>query len=527
MSLRVHELSFSYGYRVLFDRFDFAADPGQRVGLVGENGAGKSTLLKLLAGAEIPHGGTVHTGPDVGFLHQELPYPAHTPLSAVVEDALAGIRRAARRLDRLAEAVSADPSEAVLAEYGEALEWAQAHDIWDADRRAAVVLDGLGLGGIDRPVGELSGGQRSRLGLAALLIRQPATLLLDEPTNHLDDPAMEFLEHHLTGLSGTVVLASHDRVFLDAVCTAIVDLDPALGGPARYGGAYRGYLAHKRTEHARCEQRHAEEQAELRRLKESVAVTARAVAHDRPPRDNAKTLYDFKTGRVQKQISRRVRNAQQRLDELTANQVRKPPPPLRFAGALTAPAGEDELILSARGIHVPGRLELSELDLTASARLLVTGGNGAGKSTLITVLAGGLARQAVQRRKGLRTGMLAQDATLPDPARTPRRLYAEAAGPDSPALTDLGLIAPRDLDRPAGLLSVGQRRRLALAILIARPPDLLLLDEPTNHISLTLAEELFDALGSAPGAVVLASHDRWLRREWDGATLRLEQGRTV
>ncbi|WP_115944554.1 ABC-F family ATP-binding cassette domain-containing protein [Amycolatopsis thermalba] len=527
MSLRVHELSFSYGDRVVFDRFDFAADPGHRVGLVGENGAGKSTLLKLLAGLERPHGGTVHTGPDVGFLHQELPYPAGTPVSAVVEDALADIRRATRRLERLTEAVADDPSEATLAEYGAALEWAQAHDLWDADRRAAIVLDGLGLGGIERPVGELSGGQRSRLGLAALLIRQPATLLLDEPTNHLDDPAMEFLERHLTGLSGTVVLASHDRVFLDAVCTAIVDLDPALGGPVRYGGAYRDYLAHKRIERARWEQRYAGEQAELKRLAESVTVTARAVAHDRPPRDNAKMLYDFKTGRVQKQISRRVRNAQQRLDELAANQVRKPPPPLRFAGALTAPPGEDELILSARGIRGPGRLELAELDVTASARLLVTGGNGAGKSTLLSVLAGGLAPHAVRRRAGLRTGMLAQDVTLPDPAKTPRRLYAEAAGPDSPELTDLGLIAPWDLDRPAGVLSVGQRRRLALAILIARPPDLLLLDEPTNHISLTLAEELFDALGSAPGAVVLASHDRWLRREWDGATLRLHQGRTV
>ncbi|RZQ63696.1 ABC-F family ATP-binding cassette domain-containing protein [Amycolatopsis suaedae] len=528
-SLLARDLVFAYRDRVVLDGFSLTASPGQRIGLVGENGAGKSTLLRLLAGTLTPLGGTVQRGGDLGFLHQELPFPASATLADVLDDALAETRATAARLDELAGRLAEDPGdEASLDEYGRALEWAQAHDLWDADRRAGLVCAGLGLGGIapDRMVGTLSGGQRSRLGLAALLIRRPATLLLDEPTNHLDDPAMEFLEQHLAALPGTVVLASHDRVFLDAVCTDIVDLDPALGGPARYGGAYTAYLGHKKAERARWEQRYAEEQEELKRLAESVRVTARAVApHDRAPRDPAKMLYDFKTGRVQKQVSRRVRNAQQRLDRLEREQVRKPPAPLRFAAPLTGNSRVDRAV-SVRAVTVTGRLHIGHLDVDGAARLLVTGGNGAGKSTLLRLLDGALRpdRGMVFHGPGVRTGLLEQDVEFADPARSPRELYRRAAGERAVALAELGLVAPRDLDRPVGSLSVGQRRRVALATLLGDPPQVLLLDEPTNHISLTLAEELFAALDSAPGAVVVASHDRWLRRGWDGAELRLRDG---
>ncbi|MGC7099651.1 ABC-F family ATP-binding cassette domain-containing protein [Amycolatopsis lurida] len=535
LSLQARDLTFSYGDRVVFDGLDLTASAGQRLGLVGENGVGKSTLLRLLAGLEEPHAGSVRRGADIGFLLQELPFPGDARFSDVIDEALSEIRDAAARLDRLTEQLAAAPEDTeVLDEYGRVLDWAQAHDLWDADRRAKLVCDGLGLAGIspDRPLGTLSGGQRSRLGLAALLIRQPETLLLDEPTNHLDDAGMEFLERHLAALPGVIVLSSHDRVFLDAVCTDIVDLDPALGGPTRYGGTYSDYLVEKKAERARWAQRYAEEQDELRQLKEAVAVTARNVAHNRPQRDNAKMLYDFKGGRVQKQISRRVRNAQLRYEELRRDQVRKPPTPLRFSANLTASAAEDKHALTARGIEIPGRLHIGQLDLATDDRLLITGGNGAGKSTLLNVLAGRLIpdRGTVSAGRGLKIGLLEQDVAFADPSRTPRSL-ADARSTDTDAatgaraLTELGLIARRDLDRPVGQLSVGQRRRVALALLLTEPPHVLLLDEPTNHISLTLAEELFAALGTAPGAVVIASHDRWLRRGWTGRELRLRNGK--
>ncbi|ANN17613.1 antibiotic ABC transporter ATP-binding protein [Amycolatopsis orientalis] len=532
LSLIAKDLVRSYGARVVLDGVDLTASAGQRLGLVGENGVGKSTLLRLLAGVEEPDAGEVLRGDDVGFLLQELPFPSTARFSDVLDDALAEIRQASARLDELTEALTERPDDAaVLDEYGTVLEWAQAHDLWDADRRAEGVCAGLGLAGIDpaRPLGTLSGGQRSRLGLAALLIRRPGTLILDEPTNHLDDAAMEFLEQHLASLTGVLVLASHDRVFLDAVCTDIVDLDPALGGPTRYGGAYSAYLDQKRAERARWEQRYAEEQDELKELREAVAVTARNVAHNRPQRDNAKMLYDFKTGRVQKQISRRVRNAQLRLDELERDQVRKPPAPLRFQAELTGRPGDDKTAISVRDIEVPGRLRLGTLDVTTTSRLLITGGNGAGKSTLLSVLTGALTPDAgtVLRGRGVRIGLLAQDVEFAEPDKSAQRTYTEALGEAAPPLRSLGLLAPRDLGTRVGALSVGQRRRLALALLIADPPEVLLLDEPTNHLSLSLAEELFAALDTAPGAVVVASHDRWLRRDWAGDHLRLVDGRVA
>ncbi|WP_328610070.1 ATP-binding cassette domain-containing protein [Amycolatopsis sp. NBC_00345] len=529
--LQAKDVVFGYGTHTVLDGVSLTASAGQRLGLVGENGSGKSTLLRLLAGLEVPRSGEVVRGDDLGFLLQELPFPGTATFADVVDSALAEIRSAADRLERLTSAMADRPEDpALLDEYGRVLEWAQAHDLWDADRRAELVTDGLGLGGVEpgRRLATLSGGQRSRLGLAALLIRRPATMLLDEPTNHLDDAGMEFLEAHLAELTGVVVLSSHDRVFLDAVCTGIVDLDPApadrlTGGATRYGGAYTDYLKQKRAERARWEQRYAEEQDELKELRESVAVTARRVAHNRPQPDNAKTLYDRKGGRVEKQVSRRVRNARLRLEELQRDQVRKPPAPLRFQGALTARATGDGPAISVRGIEVPGRLSLPRLDVTGSARLLVTGGNGAGKSTLLSVLAGRIAPPAgtVHFGPGVRVGMLDQDVVFDEPERSAHEVYRAALGEQAPPMSRLGLLGPRDLGRPVGELSVGQRRRVALAVLLADPPDVLLLDEPTNHISLVLAEEMFAALGSAPGAVVIASHDRWLRRDWTGDHLEL------
>jgi macrolide transport system ATP-binding/permease protein len=545
--ISARDLTKVYGTRRVLDGVTLSASPGQRIGLIGENGVGKSTLLRLLAGHVEPDGGEVSRPADAGFLHQELPHPGHTTIGEVVDDALAEIRAAQRRLDALAADLQRHPDDAgALAAYGEVLQWAADHEAWDAPRRAELVLAGLGLAGPagaadqDRPIGTLSGGERSRLGLAALLIRQPRALLLDEPTNHLDDDAVGFVEAQLAGLPGAVVLASHDRVFLDAVCTDIVDLDPARGGPTRYGGSYSDYLRAKRTERARWEQQYAAEQEELAALRRAVTTTARRVAYGRPIRDSNKMAYDRHGERVQSQVSRRVRNAQRRLDELTRDQVRKPPAPLKFRALASgtgkqghAPVAGDQrldgVVASLREVRIPGRLDIDHLDLPADERLLVVGPNGAGKSTLLLVLAGRLVPPAgtVARRRGLRIGLLEQDVHFADPARTPRQIYDAAAPRPGVPLSALGLVAPRDLDRPVGALSVGQRRRLGLALLLAGAPQLMLLDEPTNHISLALAEELTDALQNAPGAVVAASHDRWLRRGWTGPQLAISPDHRV
>lgn len=520
---------------MVLDGFGLDVAPGQRLGLVGENGAGKSTLLRLLAGSEEPDAGSVERPADTGFLHQEPPYGPRATLGEVVDDALAPAREVERRLALSAEAMNTDPGdEQVMSEYAEVLAEAENLEVWDADRRADLVVAGLGLEDLatDRTVARMSGGQRARLALAALLIRRPRALLLDEPTNHLDDTALEFLEGYLRDLPGSVVLASHDRVFLDAVCTGLVDLDPAVDGPVFYGGAYSYYLREKQIERERWEQRHRSEQERLKALRGSVRTTARRVGHDRGPKDNEKMNYDAAGERVQQQISRRVRDARGRLEELEREQVRKPPRKLSFSGHLTArPGTVDGQALTLRDVEVPGRLRLSHLDVPADGRLLVTGPNGAGKSTLLYTLAHRLtpATGEVAWGRGATVALLEQDVRFTDPERTPRSLYdaLNAGRTDAPRLVDLGLVAPRDQDRPVGLLSVGQRRRLALAMLVGHAPDVLLLDEPTNHLSLSLAEEMEEALGTAPGAVVVASHDRWLRRNWEGRELRLVGGHAV
>jgi macrolide transport system ATP-binding/permease protein len=271
----------TYGERLALAGVSLDVYPGQRPGLVGENGAGKSTLLGLLAGAEEPDSGEVVRPADIGLLRQESPFSDNGLLRDVVEAALAEARGIERRLSHLARRLECRPEDLeTLALYGEVLEESEARVVWDADRRAELVLAGLGLRRVsqDRALASLSGGERSRLALAALLMRRPRALLLDEPTNHLDDEALTFLEEHLRGVPGVVVVASHDRVFLDAVCTGILDLDPApkggLGGAARreatlYGGAYSDYLRAMRAEEWR------EQQAEIYRLKTAVSTTAR------------------------------------------------------------------------------------------------------------------------------------------------------------------------------------------------------------------------------------------------------------
>ena len=228
-----------------------------------------------------------------------------------------------------------------------------------------------------------------------------------------------------------------------------------------------------------------------------------------------------KTQIKQAAVSRRVRNVERRIDVLERDQVRKPPREISFRQPLSGAGPTGGTVVFVRRLRVSGRVEVERLDVTAGQHLLVTGSNGSGKSSLLHVLAGHLTPDAgtvsVSARK---VGLLAQDVTFSDPSRSPQQAYLAATGAPV-ALRELGLLHPRDLARPIGVLSVGQQRRLALAILVAGGADLLLLDEPTNHISLTLAGELESALQRSAGTVILASHDRWLRSRWSGETLAL------
>ena len=548
--LRADGLSVAFADRRVFADVSFSVSPGASTGLIGENGAGKSTLLRLLHGGADASGGGVADGiltrpARTGLLLQEVPFAPDQPVDAVLEDALAEVRAIEHELEAAAAALADGPaapagsgaSDPAL-RYADALAAAERADVWGAESRRDALLDGLGLAGVplDRPLGRISGGQRSRLALAALLLSRPDALLLDEPTNHLDDDAAGFLAAQLRAWRGPVLFASHDRAFLDEVATGLVDLDPTAGpvgsdGARAFGDGFSAYLAVRADDRARWERRYSEEQNERRRLGAVVAETSGRMHRDRPRRDNDKFVAHFLGARQDVAVARRIRDAEGRLRDLERDGVRRPPSPLAFAGipgGAQAPAASGPL-LQADEIVVDARLDATSLSLAPDARLLLTGGNGAGKSTLLGVLAGRVApdRGAVQRRRGLRVGLLEQDVRFADPSASPRAIYDDAIGErraEQVPLASLGLLRPHDESRPIGALSVGQQRRLALALVLARPPHALLLDEPTNHLSLALATELEDALGAFPGAVVVASHDRWLRRRWAGERLHLEGG---
>ena len=528
----VRDLAVSFRDVTALSGIDLVAQPGRRIGLVGENGTGKSTLLRAVAGrlpASARVSGTVEAPRvpgDLVLLGQEPPFRNDRTIGEVLAATLRPLREAVRRVEELAQQMSGDlHDDTSQAAYAASLEYAVDHDAWDADRRAEVAAHELGLGTLDpaREVGTLSGGQRTRLAIATVMTTRPACLLLDEPTNHLDDDAIEVLTRFLLDLPGVVLLASHDRVLLDDVCTDLVDLDPtAFGtdgqGGRRFGGGWSDYVASREDARRRWEETYADQQDELDRLRAGTKIGTAQIAHNRGPTDNDKFIYKAKGAKVESTLSRRKRDARRRLDSAERDQMRKPPKPLVFRHRLAEETDSGRLV-QVRGLVVSGRLCLDRLDVEAGEHLLVTGANGSGKSTLLGVLAGRLTPTVGSVSVGGRVAELAQDVTFPDRARRAADVYADAVAglEDAPALRDLGLVHPRDHHRPVGLLSVGQRRRLGLAVAVAQGPDLMLLDEPTNHLSPALAGEIEEALGRSPGAVVVASHDRWLRRRWEGS----------
>ncbi|WP_275693397.1 ATP-binding cassette domain-containing protein [Nocardioides sp. TF02-7] len=507
-ALIARDLGVGFPDRPVLQGIDLVAQPGRRIALVGENGAGKSTLLRALAGTLPPRAqvtGEVARPDDLVLLSQEPPFRDDDTVGDVLALTLRPLREAVAAVERLAGQV-ADP--AVAEEYAAALDFALDHDAWDADRRALAAAERLGLGALDhgRRVGSLSGGQRTRLALATLMTRRPRCLLLDEPTNHLDDEAIGVLVGFLRDLPGVVVLASHDRVFLDEVATDLFDLDPtAFGtdgrGGRRFGGGWTAYEQARRDARRRWEEAYAAQQEELDRLRAATAIGTGAVAPGRGPRDNDKFIHAFKGANVDRAVARRKKDAQRRLEAAEQDQVRKPPERLRLRVTLTAAASGGRVVV-ARDLEVAGRLRVPRLDVAGGEHLLVTGENGVGKSTLLGVLSGRL------RPTGGRLDVAAahcveleQDPVFPSPGRSALATYRDLVGEvvaEQHPLRGLGLLHPRDHQRPVGLLSVGQRRRLALAAAVATGPDLLLLDEPTNHISLSLVGELEEGAGGQP-----------------------------
>ncbi|MEU4422128.1 ABC-F family ATP-binding cassette domain-containing protein [Actinoplanes sp. NPDC024001] len=525
-----------FAEQVVLTEINLVVGPAERIAVIGDNGAGKSTLLRVLADTVSLTAGErlVELPGGVAFAEQHPRFRSGATVADALDDLLAGVRHLEADIQRTAERLAhADPDQrtVLLAQLSTAMDRFEARDGYQLDQKVDAGLDRLGLGGLDRSrlVHTLSGGERARLALAAALAVEAELLLLDEPTNDLDDAGIAWLEERLTAHRGAVVVVSHDRVLLDRLATDIVHVES--GSLRRYGDGYGGYLVARASERRRLIEEYERWRQDLARQKALVA--ANAFRLDAIPRNLGRALFGHAAFRARGRdhgAMGRIRMAKERIDRLHADPAPRPADPLRFTPAFSEPAaGGQAVLISAENVRLGGdgpRLRLDALDVSAGDRLLISGPNGAGKTTLLRVLAGELSpRQgSVQQRAGLRVAWLRQDITSGS-RTTLLDTFAAATGayPDDAVgeLLGLGLFHPGDLDRPVAQLSVGQRRRLEVALAVARPSDVLLLDEPTNHLAPELLEQLEDALGDYTGAVLTVTHDRrWRERAAGSGTVR-------
>ncbi|MEV4067421.1 ABC-F family ATP-binding cassette domain-containing protein [Nonomuraea dietziae] len=517
--LNATDLHLSRGGQPVLTGVDLTVSPGDRLGVVGENGRGKTTLLQVLAGALAPDSGSVHRTGTLGVADQEMPLGGDRTVGELIDLELAQVRAVLRALESATLALVEERPGAEQA-YADALAAAESISAWDADRRVDISL--AALGAVDdrtRPLAELSVGQRYRIRLACLLGAGHDLLLLDEPTNHLDAGGLDHLTARLREHQGGVVLVSHDRALLADIVTAVLDLDPTSDGrPRTYGGGYAGYREGHRAERERWESEYRDQQSERQRLAQDLSAAQNRLSTGwRPEKGTGKHTRATRAPAL-------VRAVHRRQEELQAHVVDVPKPPLRFQmPRLDAPQGAT--LLRADEVMVHGRIPSPRsVLLRAGDRLVVTGPNGCGKSSLLAVLAGTLAPDegSVQRKRGARVGVLAQESPPPSRRRA-FEVYDAAMGrlvssgeldeAEPLGLTQLGLLPSGAAHRPVSELSVGQQRRLDLAVLLGARPHLLLLDEPTNHLSMALVEELTQALAATGAAVVLATHDRQLLRD--------------
>ena len=549
--LAARKVSVVLGGQLVLDRVDLVVDEGRRIGILGRNGAGKSTLLRALAGLEEPTEGAVEVSPPrltVGYLPQE---PDDLPGETVAAflRRRTGLAAAEAEMESTLAVARERPDRAELAAYDDALARFLALGGDDHEARAPRVLAEVGLPAdrvLGLPAATLSGGERVKLGLAAILLARFDVLLLDEPTNNLDFAGLDRLERFLVGerpagqpgggMSGGVVLVSHDRAFLSATTTQVAELDLVSHHLSEYGGGYDAYVEERRRRREQAyahyevaEQERSRLEASIRRRKDwSVSRRGMRVT------DNDKALAARRKERATSAASG-SRALERRIERLGVPE--KPWEGWELRMSLKAARRSGDVVATLAGARVRlGDFQFGPVDLEIfwRDRLAVTGPNGAGKTTLLRLHTGELPPDAGQARlgAGVVVGYLGQareplapgNTTMPGPGRPGApgppggrrdaslldRVWREAGLTPEQARS---LLAKFDLgaehaERAEAELSPGERSRASLAILMARGTNLLILDEPTNHLDLDAVEELETALAGFDGTLLVVSHDR-------------------
>jgi ATP-binding cassette ChvD family protein len=495
----MHNVRKKLGDKVVLDNVTLSFYPSAKIGVVGPNGTGKSTLLKLMAGIEKPNNGDATLAKDatVGILLQEPPLTEGKTVLENVEEGVADIKALQVRMDELGAAMGEPDADfdVLMAEMGEVQTELDARNAWDIDSQLEQAMDALRCPPPDAMVDILSGGERRRVALCKLLLQQPDLLLLDEPTNHLDAESVQWLETHLKAYPGAVLAVTHDRYFLDNVAQWILELDRGRTHP--YEGNYSTYLDTKK----------GRLQIEGRRDAKRAKILERELEW---ARSNPKA----------RQAKNRARLS--RYEELRAEAERSRK--LDFE-EINIPAGPrlGSTVLDVRKLvkGYPDRPLFDGLSfsLPRAGIVGVVGPNGVGKSTLFRMIVGEEQPDSGELIIGetVRISYVDQARSGLDPRKNVWELvsdgldYIKVANFEMPSrayVASFGFKGP-DQQKPAGVLSGGERNRLNLALTLKMGGNLLLLDEPTNDLDVETLQSLEDALLEFPGCAVVISHDRW------------------
>lgn len=525
--LTVSDLSKTFNLQTLFEKVHFSINSRDRVGLIGPNGSGKTTLLRILVGEENPDRGKVHISSNlrIGYLPQGLCFDPEDSIGKVVGRAAGDLDLINRGLKDTASALSKDPGNQELTDrYDDFLQRIRRVD----EARTEEILSRLGLAQLDddTPVSILSGGQKTRLALALVLLSDPHILLLDEPTNHLDIGMLEWLEEWLVATHCGALIVSHDRTFLDRTVTRIMAIDTRIHTVKSYEGNYSAYLAQRRTAFEKSMAQYSDQKVEERRLKADIArVKAQAATGERQMKSvkiggrESKNHKDFYR-RIAKKVAKKAKSREKKLERyLDADErIKKPKEDrsLYFEFQQIPHLGKSVMQLENLSIGYENERPLVQeinRQVRASQRIVITGPNGGGKTTLLRTIMGDINPLAgkVILGKSVRIGIMSQDLSTLDPERTP----LETVLTDFPGQTEARhflatyLLSGDEVLKPNHMLSFGQRARLELALLIIEGCNVLLLDEPINHLDIPSRTHFEEALGNFMGTILAVVHDRY------------------
>lgn len=487
----------AHGDKVILDDVTLSFYPGAKIGVVGPNGAGKSSVLRIMAGLDKPNNGDAFlaTGATVGILQQEPPLNEDKTVRGNVEEGMGDIKIKLDRFNEVAELMATDYTDELMEEMGRLQEELDHADAWDLDAQLEQAMDALRCPPADEPVTNLSGGERRRVALCKLLLSKPDLLLLDEPTNHLDAESVQWLEQHLASYPGAILAVTHDRYFLDNVAEWILELDRGRAYP--YEGNYSTYLEKKAERLAVQGRKDAKLQ---KRLTEELAWV----------RSGAKARQAKSKARLQRYEEMAAEAEKTR--KLDFEEIQIPVGP-RLGNVVVEVDHLDK--------GYDGRALIKDLSfsLPRNGIVGVIGPNGVGKTTLFKTIVGLETPDSGSVKVGetVKLSYVDQARAGIDPRKTVWEVVSDGLDyiqvgqtevPSRAYVSAFGFKGP-DQQKPAGVLSGGERNRLNLALTLKQGGNVILLDEPTNDLDVETLGSLENALLNFPGCAVVISHDRW------------------